>query len=449
MLQNEKISQHEQLTISAARQNLRQLSIIRNIALGGQLLALLFFSQIQTIGLPVNILSVILAFYALIIIATWWRSFQKPAITEPEFFGHLLMDILFFTALLYFSGGASNPFISYYLVPISIAATTLPTRYTWSVALLSLGAYSWLLGNHFPIAALAPMSGSGMSEHGHHSSSNNLHIMGMWCNFAVSALLITYFVTRMASTLKQQEIKLAQQREDQLRDEQVIGIGTLAAGTAHELGTPLNTMKILVDEMQHESSEIKAEPNSANAHYSNFAEELIILQQQIEQCRTTLKQLVVTAETSTDSLEVKPAREYFDKLLERWQVMRPKTQANIHYAGNLPECMVCFHPTIAQSLTNLLNNAADASLAVDVNLSWNAQEVHLNIRDYGKGITSEQQETLGQPFNSDKPNGMGLGLFLTQASVNRYGGRVSISPAEGQGTLTQVVLPLEVTLVDQ
>ena len=427
----------QQLTISAARQNLRQLSIIRNIALGGQLLALLFFSQIQNIGLPVTILSVILAFYALVIGITWWRSFQKPAITELEFFGHLLMDILFFTALLYFSGGASNPFISYYLVPISIAATTLPTRYTWSVALLSLGAYSWLLANYHPIPALSPMSGH---EH-HHDSSNNLHIMGMWCNFAVSALLITYFVTRMANTLKQQEAKLAQQREDQLRDEQVIGIGTLAAGTAHELGTPLNTMKILVDEMQHEKS---------NFHPSNFTDELSILQQQIEQCRSTLKQLVATAETTTESTETKPVKEYFDKLLERWQVMRPKTQANIHYADNLPESNTHFHPTIAQSLTNLLNNAADASPEqVDVNLFWDNETVTLNIRDYGKGITPEQQETLGQPFSSDKPEGMGLGLFLTQASVNRYGGSVSISPANGQGTLTQVLLPLKPMQVEQ
>lgn len=427
---------HQQLTISAARQNLRQLSIIRNIALGGQLLALLFFSQIQNIGLPVTVLSVILAFYALVIGITWWRSFQKPAITELEFFGHLLMDILFFTALLYFSGGASNPFISYYLVPISIAATTLPTRYTWSVALLSLGAYSWLLANYHPIPALSPMSG-----HEHHDSSNNLHIMGMWCNFAVSALLITYFVTRMANTLKQQEIKLAQQREDQLRDEQVIGIGTLAAGTAHELGTPLNTMKILVDEMQHE----KSDSNPSDFHPPEFSEELTILQQQIEQCRTTLKQLVATAETTTESTEIKPIREYFDKLLERWQVMRPKTQANIHYAENLPECTASFHPTISQSLTNLLNNAADASLEVDVDLFWDKETVKLSIRDYGKGITSEQQEVLGQPFNSDKPDGMGLGLFLTQASVNRYGGKVTICAAEGQGTLTQVELPLGTT----
>tara|TARA_R110000822_G_scaffold159476_31_gene299697 strand:+ start:31273 stop:32571 length:1299 start_codon:yes stop_codon:yes gene_type:complete len=417
------------LTISAARQNLRQLSIIRNIALGGQLFALLFFSQIQDIGLPVTTLSIVLALYGLVIVTTWWRSFQSPAITELEFFSHLLIDILFFTALLYFSGGASNPFVSYYLVPISIAATTLPLRYTWSIALLSLGAYSWLLVNYLPIPALSPA----LEQGDHHDSSNNLHILGMWCNFVVSALLITYFVTRMASTLKEQEIKLAQQREDQLRDEQVIGIGTLAAGTAHELGTPLNTMKILVDEMRDEIQDEK----------SDFDEDLSILQQQIEQCRTTLKQLVVTAEASTDGLEIKPIREYFGKLLERWQVMRPKTQANIHYSDNLPEGNTCFHPTIAQSLTNLLNNAADASPErIEVALSWDTKIVELSIRDYGEGIKPKQHETLGKPFNSEKPDGMGLGLFLTQASINRYGGEVIISPAEGSGTLTQVALPL-------
>jgi two-component system sensor histidine kinase RegB len=121
---------------SAARQNLRQLSVIRNIALGGQILALLFFSQIRDIGLPILVLGAILALYAIVITTTWWRTFRYPVITELEFFCHLLVDILFFTALLFFSGGASNPFISYYLVPISIAATTLPLRYTWAITIL-------------------------------------------------------------------------------------------------------------------------------------------------------------------------------------------------------------------------------------------------------------------------------------------------------------------------
>ncbi len=410
------------VNISAARQNLRQLSFIRNIALGGQLLALFYFSRIEDIGLPIVTISAVLLLYALVIAATWWRSHLQPAIIEIEFFSHLLVDILFFTALLFYSGGASNPFVSYYLVPISIAAITLSLRYTCAIAGLSLLAYSWLLNHYLPIPALLPSH--------HQGGDSNLHILGMWCNFAVSAGLITYFVTRMAKTLKQQEEQLAKQREDQLRDEQLLGIGTLAAGTAHELGTPLNTMKILVDEMAAENGGSKTD--------------ISILQQQIEQCRTTLKQLVATAESSTDGSTPLPIKAYFDKVLERWQVMRPEVQAEITYAHNLEASNVCFHPTIAQSLTNLLNNAADVSPErVDISLSWDKQAAELIIKDYGPGIAPQLKENLGKAFASSKPDGMGLGLFLTQATINRYGGQVSITPGEDCGTITRVTLPLD------
>lgn len=408
-------------TNSAARQNLRQLSIIRNIALGGQILALFFFSRFQDIGLPVTVLGLVLAFYAVVIVATWWRTFRYPAITQLEFFCHLMVDIAFFTALLFFSGGASNPFVSYYLVPISIAATTLPLRYTWSVTLLSLAAYSWLLNNYLPIPSLAPSH--------HHGDSVNLHILGMWCNFAVSAALITYFVTRMANTLRYQEEQLALRREDQLRDEQVLAIGSLAAGTAHELGTPLNTMKILVDEMLEEPS--------------SHREDLVILQQQLAQCRTTLKALVATAEGGGETQQAISLRTYLDKLFERWQVMRPRVQAHIRYADELSEQTARFHPTIAQSLTSLLNNAADVSPErVEVEAGWDDRVLELRIRDFGKGIEPSLRETLGKPFNSSKPDGMGLGLFLSRATLDRYGGNVSISPGDGGGTVTRVILPL-------
>lgn len=413
---------HDIPTASAARQNLRQLSVIRHIALGGQLLALLYFSGIEDLGLPVLILSALLAAYAIVIAVTWWRSFREPTITEVEFFCHLVVDILFFTGLLFYSGGASNPFVSYYLVPISIAAATLPLRYTCAIALLSLATYSWLLDNFLAIPALSP---------GHHpGESSNLHILGMWGNFALSAGLITYFVTRMANSLKQQEELLAQQREDQLRDEQLLAIATLAAGTAHELGTPLNTMKILVDEMASENSPP--------------GDDLEILRQQIDQCRGTLKQLVTTADSSTSGGNSKPLREYFEKLLEHWLVMRPRVQADIHYASNLPDISTSFHPCLAQSLTSLLNNAADVSPErVEVRLFWNTTSVELCIKDYGPGIDPQLQKSLGKPFVSSKPDGMGLGMFLTQASLNRYGGQVTIAPGTDCGTTTRVLLPLE------
>ncbi len=383
-------------------------------------MALLFFTLLTDIGLPSLILSLLLACYGAVIALTWWRSFRQPAITEVEFFSHLLVDILFFTALLYFSGGASNPFISYYLVPISIAAATLPIRYTWITAALSLIAYSFLMKYYLTIPALLP-------SHHHHGSSN-LHLMGMWFNFLISAGLITYFVTEMAKTVQQQEELLAQQREDALRDDQVLAIGTLAAGTAHELGTPLNTMKVLIDEMLAEDPE---DP------------EMQILQQQIQQCRQTLKQLVQTAEDSSGEHQAQPLNQYFSALFQRWQVMRPRLAASIRFSNNLPEKYIRFHPTIAQSLLNLLNNAADASPEkVDVSIRWDDREAILTICDDGPGLAPEIQNKLGQPITSEKPGGTGLGIFLAKTSIERLGGSVRIDTEKHNGTRVTVRLPL-------
>ena len=121
-----------QQTSSAVRQNLIRLSSIRAVALLGQVAALIYFTQISPIGLPATAITLILAVYASVTAATWQRSRMQVPITDNEFFVHLLTDILFFSLLLYFSGGASNPFISYYLIPISIAAITLVAALQYS-----------------------------------------------------------------------------------------------------------------------------------------------------------------------------------------------------------------------------------------------------------------------------------------------------------------------------
>ena len=417
------INDNGQQTYSAARQNLFRLSLIRGVALIGQVLALIYFTAINPIGLPANAIALVLTIYASVTVATWQRSRMQVPIADHEFFIHLLADILFFSVLLYFSGGASNPFVSYYLIPISIAAITVSRRYSILIAVTALSAYSLLLKYYVSIAAIAPSS--------HHGASNgSLHVLGMWANFAVSAGIIIYFISRMASALKIQEQALALQREAELRNEQLLAVGTLAAGTAHELGTPLNTMKLLVDDM------LSGTPDNQDA---------ILLNQQIEQCKSTLKQLLTTAEQSQSKrLESQSVQSYFAAILERWQLMRPHLQAKINFADSPPSSAV-FEPTIAQSILNLLNNAADASQNVDVNLSWNATRANIEIRDYGKGLDLGEVDRLGQAFVTNKADGLGLGLFLSQATLTRFGGSVSLQNAADseRGTLTQIVLPLE------
>ena len=407
---------------NATRENLYVLSLIRGVALLGQVLALIYFTWVQPIGLPVAEIAFVLSVYGSLTAAIWVRSRRAVPIGDKEFFVHLLADIAFFSILLFFSGGASNPFVSYLLIPISIAAITLSRGYSIAIAVIALLCYSLLLKYYVAIAAIAP---------GHHqTASNSLHILGMLANFAISATIIIYFISRMAATLKQQEQEIAMRRDAQLRDEQLLAVGTLAAGTAHELGTPLNTMKLIIDEMLLDTD------NRAD---------VALLNQQIEQCKTTLKQLLTTAEESqSNQLEAQPVQLYLDNVLARWQLMRPLLKTHIQYTDN-PAVNAVFHPTIAQSILNLLNNAADASEKVDIEISWDNEAATIRIRDFGAGLDAAKLKKLGQPFVTDKADGLGLGLFLSQATLTRFGGSVSLQNAPEGGTLTQINLPLLAT----
>lgn len=409
-------------TQPATNNNLRQLGVIRAIALICQLLSLAYFTFLKPIGLPGAILSKILALYALVTLLTWQRSFWSKRISETEFFTHILIDVLFFSVLLFYSGGGTNPFVFYYLVPISISAVTLPRCFTLGTAALSLIAYCVLLRFHVQIPPLEP-------DHHH---SGKLHLLGMWLNFCLSAALITYFVTQMAEELRRQEQAIARQRENRMVDEQILGIATLAAGTAHELSTPLNTMKILLEELK-------------NAPLDNQSrEDVQMLEQQIDQCRTTLQQLVKTASETTDQeIQAQPLRAYFTTLLERWQLLRPQTRLDLTIAASAPAIEARLHPTIAQALISLINNAADASPEkITVNIDWDQHLVRLQIIDYGTGFHPLIEIELNEPFTSSKPNGMGLGLFLTKATLNRFGGEVHLQSSPS-GTTTTVTLKID------
>ena len=411
---------------SAIHHNLYRLSLIRAVVIFGQCLALIYFTAFKPLGLATAEIAWVLAIYASISVATANRGRFKITITNKEFFIHLLVDIIFFSILLYFSGGASNPFISYYLIPISIAAISLPRAYTASIAIIALVGYSLLLNYHIPVMAIAP------SHMGHTLAGNNLHVLGMWANFAISAAIISYFVSQIASELELQQKNIAEHREQQLENEQLLAIGTLAAGTAHELGTPLNTMRLLVDEMQLQK------PSNTDIN---------LLSQQIDQCKITLKQLQSTAnESATNQYSNQTLHSYFDQLIERWQLMRPELNAKVSYAQcEYPVPDIRFHPTIAQSILNLLNNAADASPSeVEVSISWSDTEVIICIKDFGEGF-EEIKIKNQKSFSSSKTDGLGLGLFLSQNTVTRFGGSISLDKLSEGGTMTTLCLPLNLT----
>ncbi len=422
-------------TVSAARQNLRRLVAIRYVALAGQVAALLFFTLAYPLELPVVTLALLIAVFAGITLATHWRIHHLGPVSATEFCGHLLLDMLSLSALLYFSGGATNPFVSYFLVPIIIGGVILPRRLMWVVTLVAISAYSLLFFYHQPLMSIAP----------HAATGTNLHLLGMWFNFFISAMLIAYFVVRMAETLRAQEQRLNAQRQEQMETEQLLAIATVAAGAAHELGTPLNTIRLLAEELLDQQAANAATTDSADSPplLESSAELLKSITEQIDICRDILRKLTgLTSDTKKPVLPVEVS-EYINDLLDYWQLLRPEIQHTINITPPGMPVQGKFHPVVRQALINLFNNAADASPdRVTITINWDPQQLQIVIRDYGSGLTSDQLESIGRPMTSSKPAGLGLGLYLTSGSLQHHGGQVLLTNAEGGGLITQVLLNL-------
>lgn len=365
-----------------------------------------------------------------------WRLRKPWPATELEVSGHLLFDVMQFTVVLYFTGGATNPFVSLYLLPVALGAAALRLPYAALVALISTVAYSSLLRWHLA-GASAP----------HHLGDNfNLHLWGMWLNFLLAAALLVLFVGMLARLLRSHEREIYQARERTLRDEGILAVGTLAAGAAHQLGTPLSTMHVLLEDWLDQDAEEISRSDVA------------LLAQQVESCRGILQQMLEQVRASRgESGHQLTLAAFLADSLERWQVTRPELQVSAQWqaptAGQEDNqdqagmtALVRYDVTLAQALSNLLNNAADASLAnasKEIRIfAWTADaQLNYQIHDLGRGLSPEQAASAQRLFRSAKTDGMGIGLALSNSTIERLQGAVSFHQEDGHN-ITWVRIPL-------
>ncbi|AFN76812.1 ATP-binding protein [Stutzerimonas nitrititolerans] len=404
--------------LSASRQNLRLLTLIRTLVLAAQTGAVGLAFASQLVILPWFHLGATLVVSAALCLGTALRLRGPWPVTDLEYAVHLGCDLLIHSALLYYSGGSTNPFVSYYLVPLTIAAATLPWLYSIVLSGLALAGYTLMLVWYDPII-VPPVE------------RTTLLVYGMWLSFALAAALITFFVTRMAEQLRHQEQFQAQRREESMRDQQLLAVATQAAGAAHELGTPLATMSVLLKELRQEHRDPQLD------------EDLALLQSQVQLCKESLTQLVRAAEADRRQAVVEQTvREWVDSVMQRWHLMHPEATFQFHCLGKGSAPKLMPPADLSQSLLNLLNNATDACPDdLDIRLDWNEQWIKVTIRDHGAGVPLAIAEQIGRPFITTKGKGFGLGLFLSQASVTRAGGTVKLYNHEDGGALTELRLP--------
>lgn len=430
----EKVTRFKAITSMSPTGSLKALFWLRTFTILGQITVISLAVWKLSMDLRLTPMLLTIAGLSIWNLAAYWRLGQPWAVTHMEVFLNLAIDATALTFLLYWSGGATNPFVSLYLIPIAIAAAALPARYVWVISLMCIGYYSFLMLYYTPLPPI----------HEDFGGDFNAHIFGMWVNFMLSAALMAIFVAGISSAVRQRDRSLAKAREEALGNEKIVAMGTLAAGVAHEISTPLSTMTMVVDELldQPEQSE-------------SIRPDLILIKKQIDICKERIKDLLDSAGHSrSEGGRAMPLRDFFDKLFDQWQVVRPEIEFEVTYLEPFRNPAILAEQTIAQSITNLLNNAADATVEngrkhIGITLSNASRELVVRIDDEGRGITPEQAGQAGRVPFSTKESGFGIGLVLSNASLGRFGGQVLLKNRSEGGTRTEVKLPLHELIITE
>ena len=285
-------------------EDLRRLLLLRVLVVLGPCVMLLWlrFGLTPPQPLPFLAVALFLGWGALAFVAVHPFARRRKPVTAWELFALLQLDVLALALLLFFSGGASNPFVSLLLLPPIVAAALLPAGQVWAMAAVTVALYTALMFHYQPLPGILTCYSPGFQ----------IHLWGMWLVFAISALLIAGFVARLATALRLRDRQVAQLREQALRDEQILTLGLFAAGAAHELGTPLSTIAVLAREMEHshgDDAELRAD--------------LGMLRQQVDACKAILGDLLRSANLTADRETTQPLDALLEQIRARWQLLRP------------------------------------------------------------------------------------------------------------------------------
>ena len=426
------------LSFLPGHSQLRRLVVLRGIAVAAQLATLTVVWKIMGLELDWRPMLLTIAMLAFINLFSWVRSRRSSPVSNAELFAQLGVDVIALTILLYYSGGSTNPFVSLYLLPLVIAAASLPPQFTWGMAVLTTLCYSFLMKYYVPLPILHGQSGmhdmgnmngiAGMTQ----ESIFNLHVLGMWLGFVLSAAIIAWFVVQMAQAVRQRDELLARIREEILRNERIVALGTQAAGAAHEMGTPLSTMAVVIGELKNDAGENQPE----------LRDSLNILDEQVRGCKRILDKIMTNAQDSGAAF-LQPVDELMAEVLDEWKLLRPTAIYNYHGDSLQPVPHINVDVTLRAALMNLLNNAADASpQPIEIHARWDAAKFTLEIRDKGAGLSEEAAIKAGSAYFTTKKEGRGLGLFLANATIERLGGRVRLFNSKEGGAATELALPI-------
>lgn len=417
---------------TAGHKNMLQLIHLRWIAVIGQITTIAVASAGMGIHLPLQQMLLVLACLVAFNLASQWWWNKGRAVTNQHLFFALLVDVASLTAQLYFSGGTTNPFASLYLLQVIISAVLLEAWSTWTIVAITTACLLRLADMAKPLRELL----------GPQQDFAELYGMGLVTCFVINATLLVVFITRISSNLRAGDAQLARMRQRAAEEEHIVRMGLLASGAAHELGTPLATLSVILGDWRR---------MPAFRDNSELQEEIVEMQAQLQRCKSIVSGILLSAgETRGESSVRTTIRTFLNDLVTEWRASRPV--ATFVYENHMPHDLpVVFDSTLKQTIVNVLDNALEASpkwLGLEARLKDDT--LLLEVTDAGPGFAQAMLADFGKPYQSSKGRpGSGLGLFLAVNVARTLGGTISARNGADGGAVVELHIPLSAIALDE
>ncbi|MBL8278200.1 MAG: HAMP domain-containing histidine kinase [Pelomonas sp.] len=411
----------------AGRANLRQLIELRWLAVGGQLATVLVVHAGLSISLPwaemLSLLGILVAFN----LFSLWRNRLSQPVSQIELTVALLVDVGVLTGQLYLAGGSDNPFIYLYLLQVAVASVLLRPVYLLAVICSAVSGFVALMQWHRPLL-LDPSSPTTLSPN---------YLGGLLLCFLLNVGLLSIFIVRINRNLRQRDAELAELQQRAAEEVHIVRMGLLASGAAHELGTPLATLSVILGDWAH-MAPFAAEPE--------LREEIEEMQRQILRCKAIVTGILMSAgEMRGEAPGLTRLPSFVERLAADWRSARPQTALTL-VSDELPEVDIISDTALQQVIGNLLDNAAEAAPGTPLTLHASCPDedtLMLSVLDRGPGFTAEMLEHFGEPYQSSKGQpGRGMGLFLSVNVARTLGGRLQAANRDEGGAEVSLTLPL-------
>ena len=426
-----------EVTSFREREHLRQLARARwpAICIGAALL----YSARTALDLMIPAAAVVgvLALYALINAATvqrlhgtWPRFWSRYwPVTERELLGHVLLDVTALTAVLYFCGGATNPLVAVYLLLVVYASVTLRAPLAWTVAAACMLSYGGLHFFNVPLPLADTLAGD-----------RQLNYFAHFTIYVALAALMAGYGVRLSEMRRLNLTRAQADAEKDARERYLVGLAALSAGTAHQMGTPLSTMAIVVGDLR-----------DSDVPPADWKQSIEMLWGQIQICKRSLEAMAHATDVERlGKLQSVSATQLVHDIAERFRALRPQVQLKLRCAPMDDGLMLSSDHTLPQAVLNFLGNAADASPhSVEMRVGLKDElgtdmRLAIQVLDRGAGVPPALRGRIGKEPVTTKESGRGngAGALIACAAVERFGGTIHISDRYSGGTLVQIELPL-------